>query len=1472
MIALMLLISLALTANVSVSAHAKPVNMSIELNSHLLFPNQTVVIKANFKPSQALIQDPVGNLINLSFEKNKSFYVAEFPLKKDVVLGNYTVVVDGLIRHFTVDYYTINASFNGTAVTGVVEYHFVKPEYICYISGDTKGKEEVNESGGFVVVPSGNFVKLMCGNAHLNLSINLTKNIKNLTTNINNNNNSTTENVSNNSVCLHINNTRKISDFKVIKVPVKGKVYPINVTLDRGKFEKLAFNDGNVTLKIVGLKIGGTANVTVTLPFRIPEGMHIYYWKEINNRILPVNYTIGKSRRSITFELRDGVVDEDGVANGVIVDPFKLYIPRFNVTSELNGREGILHVYDLNGSKLYDVRVEVSSGNLSYLAFVDSANLPSSPARFPYQLVKFKVKGLKRGEKVTVRITYPSLKELITDNGINYYKFNPRNLNWSNFCVKVVNNTLVFNVTDGGSKDDDKIANGVICDDGGVGWAGYSGQLSALIRYNKLHTYWIYVPRGDNFTVCLYDGDGFTVRVYYPNGNECLNSTANGNNEWNNFTIKTNGQFGWYKLNIIWRGNWTNYYGLTVKGADDINLRVNESYNVSCEKFYGTVDDIVVGSNEQVSQNQTYYVVGNHFKLAVYSPNSYCGCCGCYPATIYVYSPNGTLYKSWDIGNHNNQWWLTNISGQYGVWKVVITSIQDFYQCELAVNTTYGLWFKKPKLMKIRGRVLEDFGILGVKDSSDKGISNVTVALLKDTNGDGKPDKLVRTTKTNKTGYFNFTVVNDLTRKYYVAVNSRTVNTTGELNDNYTINDIWAEETYQTSDSNYSRIIPFFGGRDPNISDNWSAGIFEHYVTINCSKYRGEITFGFSFEVIVNTKDIDSDSCSNRYAQGTLRQFILNSNAIKGKQRSYFVMMVNPNSKDSYRWWTIRINSTLGNLPTLTDKVELIGTVLYPNLRIRDENPGYICYDYATHSLRTYSTQIEIPVGVGRDGIPFSGDEAKFKAIPKPEVEIYGTNSNPVLKITANNSLISNIAVFGSYQPCIESTGSNNVFENIFSGIRADGTDPLNSGFNRTGIANLCIEGNNTTVRNSVVAFAEHYGLLFNTSNVRSGKVENVLGFRNGLLFAGGYNFGVENHAGNVKLVRCISAESSGNGIESNLASEGIYVYNCTVEYNGLGIHGHVSKNAGVRIDANNSIVDGSLIRNNGVGVLVSNRLNDYSTKPVFNVTITENSIYNNTELGIDLADGGNYAIAFRGDNVTLNDGQLNPLQPNYGVDYPVISYAELNGSKLYVKGFINEEASGGGSPNFANAIVDIYLVKNTTGGDNLVGNNVSSSGFTNKYYGEGWIYLGSLTADSNGNFSGSIDVGRKVKIFESLITATATLKGKGTSEFGPDYQLVKFVNLQAGITTFWRGNYLNLIINVRAYRNMNNISVYWIKPENLAINNMTGNYNENRTFNNVYLWRFGNLRTGSAGYIRINASTTNASVLRIYNIGVDPR
>ena len=243
-----------------------------------------------------------------------------------------------------------------------------------------------------------------------------------------------------------------------------------NVSTSAGNFSKLAFDGENVTLLITGLEEGACANVTVDIPFEMPNGIYIYYWKEIPGRqIIPVTYDVSDDNRHLTFQLQDGVVDEDGLTNGEIYDPLSLAPPRFLVTSTISGGEGTLSVTETATGDHYDIGLETSEGIFTSLYLVDAENLPGAGNFvFPYQLVKFTIEDITPSGSTDATITYPDVSSLKDDFSLSYHKFNPNTLAWQNFPAQFSGNTVTLSLTDGGAGDDDAVANGIIADPGGL--------------------------------------------------------------------------------------------------------------------------------------------------------------------------------------------------------------------------------------------------------------------------------------------------------------------------------------------------------------------------------------------------------------------------------------------------------------------------------------------------------------------------------------------------------------------------------------------------------------------------------------------------------------------------------------------------------------------------------------------------------------------------------------------------------------------------------------------------------------------------------------------------------------------------------------------------------------------------------------------------------------------------------------------
>jgi hypothetical protein len=157
---------------------------------------------------------------------------------------------------------------------------------------------------------------------------------------------------------------------------------------------------------------------------------------------------------------------EDSDDNGVD-DSYQL---QGNTDTNNNGvndnTEDILALSDAQGGKTVGVTVEKGSiGSLTSLSTSDvfDANLPSDP--MPYGLFSYRIDGLSAG--ATVKVTFYFSNDIPSD--AKWYKYNSADGTSIDDTADVVidGKKVVLSITDGGARDADGIANGVIIDPSG---------------------------------------------------------------------------------------------------------------------------------------------------------------------------------------------------------------------------------------------------------------------------------------------------------------------------------------------------------------------------------------------------------------------------------------------------------------------------------------------------------------------------------------------------------------------------------------------------------------------------------------------------------------------------------------------------------------------------------------------------------------------------------------------------------------------------------------------------------------------------------------------------------------------------------------------------------------------------------------------------------------------------------------------
>ncbi len=647
-----------------------------------------------------------------------------------------------------------------------------------------------------------------------------------------------------------------------------------------------------------------------------------------------------------------------------------------------------------------------------------------------------------------------------------------------------------------------------------------------------------------------------------------------------------------------------------------------------------------------------------------------------------------------------------------------------------------------------------------------------------------------------------------------------------------------------TTDLNYSDFdrIVIHGGYDYYVDNIYLRRInasYEHVVKLNATAYGGEsIDFGFSFEVVVNTRDGDDDLSSKRTVQGSLRQFIINANAISGMQRSVFRI---PYYDGGYTTETLGLSSVDVWRINLSSPLPQIKDSVFINASTQ---PG------------TKGTIPGKKVGV---------DEYTIPDFTTPRVEVYGNWD--IIVVNSTSAIVEGLSINtnGYYTSGVKAVGNHTHVDvrDCFFGLLANGSPGYTGHFGitlgeyyETGLhaVNLTMKAEHVIVSNS-----KFYGIVVNNGNRANLTLEDSWIYGNG--GANAISDGISFQTDGNTILHCLIENNTNNGstyrkdggagVELVVWSNPTYtpsrILNST-------IRGNFQWGISLLSTYTRAIINYSIIEGNGAGVLVSDTSRGWFLR---------NSIFNNTWLGIDLAPQW---------NVTPNDGLLNCSQPNCGVDYPVITKAELSGDTLYVEGFIGNESTGG-SPAFAGAEVELYLVKNSTAGDNLEGNNYTDNTPLADSYGEGYLYLGSLTANASGYFSGAINVSGKGVEAGALITSTATLSNYGTSEFGRNTKVVLYRNVSAEIELIPAGDCVNLTLTVRAFNKpQRNVMLFWDQPAWSTITGMSGSYASHAVNGSLHRWVFPTVIPGSPEQVLLSLSCSgDFQIKQVYQVGVDP-
>ena len=555
------------------------------------------------------------------------------------------------------------------------------------------------------------------------------------------------------------------------------------------------------------------------------------------------------------------------------------------------------------------------------------------------------------------------------------------------------------------------------------------------------------------------------------------------------------------------------------------------------------------------------------------------------------------------------------------------------------------------------------------------------------------------------------------------------------------------------------------------------------------------VDFGFNFDTVVNTNDA---------GQGSLRQFVLNANALKGNaalqqqgqaaQRETSLFMIPtgqarpgmaagfPNQLTGPANSAVAVLTLATALPPITDAATVLdGTT-------QTANGG-----------NTNTTLLGTGGTVGTDLLPLDQING-----PEMELVLPAPKGGTVLTFAADQCVLRGVAVHGG-ATAVSFGGQGALLEGNAIGISATSVG-LPSGAATTG-AGLIIGAPTGTLRNNLIGYNGQSGVNYSAGNGTAGFVirNNEL-VQNGQVTAGGDNITVGDNgvAGPVLIEgnRIALANSSGIQFEIGRVSNNIIRNNTLIgngtggaatRLEGSGIH-YLARTATVN-STNSDVISKNLItQNQSSGVVIN-----YGQR---NVRITQNSIFFNGNgttggfglLSIDFTPpnghvGGDPQYG-QGDGVTANDGALDApgtpntavpyRQGNGGIDYPVITAIAKDAAtgRLRVTGYVG---SAPGQTQFGGATIEIYSANNADTNQNgpvVVGDGQSVA------HGEAQFFVGTVTADANGNFDDLItNLARNISNGDN-ITSTAYLPAYGTSECGTN-QVSTFTVLPVTLTRF---------------------------------------------------------------------------------------
>ena len=578
------------------------------------------------------------------------------------------------------------------------------------------------------------------------------------------------------------------------------------------------------------------------------------------------------------------------------------------------------------------------------------------------------------------------------------------------------------------------------------------------------------------------------------------------------------------------------------------------------------------------------------------------------------------------------------------------------------------------------------------------------------------------------------------------------------------------------------------------------------------------VDFGFNFDAIVNT---------NNTGQGTLRQFITNSNAlpnglmdqnansnggadpVAGTETSLFMI-----SDGAAHGGLLAFDGTAAGGPAN----QLSGSgvaVITPASALPGVTDKNTALDGTTQTLNIANSNNTTlgaggPVGVGADGIIGTADDATLPTGNGPEVQLVGTQgqagSDVGLSLENTNETVRGLSVFGFGNTGGAGTGNlsgadirvtaaalggtlitGNVLGSAATALadpgaaaRSTGHGILLSGF---GAGTVSAQLTNNLVGYHGASGIENLAAATPTSvNVQNNEIRS-----NALLALAADGLRMGGAGGQV--VNNLVINNLGSGIDFDGTNGAVTVTGNTIQGNGAG----GTETAGLRAFGQGNTVTLNVVRDNaGDGLLV--RPGSNAVNVAGSTTLVRNAVFNNGQLGINLlALGDNEstgAPASGPTRVSLNDlndndgrtDNASAIGGNGLLNYPVLQSAGVQGTNLVLTGFarpgtrlelfntaLTTPAATADGSSFGEG--PLYLGTVTEGGTLGGGNLATDTNSGTGSYGPGAVNGILQGTDNTNRFTFAIPIGSgagQINVaLGAVLTATATLVSGGiTSEY----------------------------------------------------------------------------------------------------------